>query len=521
MADTVGKTPGTRELWLLPRDHFKTTILTIGHGIQQILRNPSQALLLVSRKDDHALVWSDEMRRQFATNTRLQVLFPEWCVRVKDDLGSVSEWVNPAYKVIGGFRRREPTVTVASMKGRKQSRHYNWVYPDDCMDKEDASEVGLREIREDWKEIIPLVDKDGGIVACGTRKHYTDLYQSIMATKIYKVYARHGLESPTIRCSETGCSEFAQPHNAPDYSTGIPIEPRRMDRKDFESKLAECRVDPKMGESFFWHEYMNIPQSPSDQHYQPAWFKRIDEDMIPGGSIPFHPLRRYISVDTALKLEEHPTGTDYTVAIPAGFDDAARLYIFDILRDRKWTAKQFCEAMVTIMRAYSIDHVIYQKVGEVTWPGDLREACRRANIPLVMIPLTRGGRNALKKSEWIRQSQGAFENGRVFFRKGADYFQECVDEHCNLGRWTNDDIADAIANLFDEKVRPLSQMPGAGKWKSPVRPMASEGAWRMAAFSIANDPLGRNGADGPAEITSDLKDESLTGWAHAAIGGRH
>src|SRR5688572_6534755 len=90
MADTVGKEKGTRDMFLLPRDHFKSTILTIGHAIQQLLRDPTQSLLIVSGKDDHVFTMSDEMRRHFTVNERMQALFPAWCAASMDDLGNKS-----------------------------------------------------------------------------------------------------------------------------------------------------------------------------------------------------------------------------------------------------------------------------------------------------------------------------------------------------------------------------------------------------------------------------------------------
>jgi len=209
MADTVGKTPGTRELWLLPRDHFKTTILTIGHAIQQILRNPSVCCLIVSRKDEMAHIMSDEMRRQFATNEWLRALFPQWCPPTMDEMGGKGEWMNPAYRVIKGRRRKEPTVIATGIKSTQQSLHYDWMYPDDCMDSADTTEVGLREIRSDFKELIPLASSDTGIIIPGTRKHYNDIYQAQMDTGAYKVYVRHGLEHPDKRCDLDECPQVA------------------------------------------------------------------------------------------------------------------------------------------------------------------------------------------------------------------------------------------------------------------------------------------------------------------------
>lgn len=492
MCDTVGKVPRTRDLFLLPRDHFKSTILTIGHSIQQLLRDPTQSLLIVSGKDDHVFTMSDEMRRQFTQNERMRALFPNWCAASMDDLGNKSEWTSPAYKVITGKRRREPSVVAVGMRSRKQSKHYNWVYPDDCMDVDDTTEVGLREIRENWKDIIPLIDKDGGVVGCGTRKHYNDLYQAMMDTGIYRVFVRHGLESPDKPCTMDECSRFAQPHNAPEFKAGNALEPARMKREDYELKLKECEIDPRRGQSFFWHEYMNIPFSPTDRKFQPRWFKQVDDAEIPGGAVPFAPLSKWIAVDTAWKEEEHPSGYDFTVVVVGGFDDMGRLFILDILRDRHWTVKKGCEAIVTLMKSSEyggISRIITEKVADnVSWHETLRGHTRTAGIPLMLQSLTRGGGGVMArrtKFERIEQAcQGPFESGRVFFRRKSDNFDDAVNEFCNLRRWTNDDIADAISMFFDDRVavpppvRASQQIASAG-----FHPMPFDGPQRRAAFA--------------------------------------
>jgi len=499
---------GDRQMWLLPRDHFKTTILTIGHAIQQILRNPNVSLLLLSGKDEHALLFSDEIRRQFVFNERLTTLFGPWTAQSMDAMGSKSEWTIPAKAVFGG-KRREPTMVATGFKSRLESRHYDGGYLDDCMGEDDTSEVGLQEVRENYKKVIPLIDSDGWVMMPGTRKHYNDLYQGLMDTQTYRVYVRHGLEHPEKQCETDECSRFAEPHRAPDMKVGVPLEPRRMGRSDFDRKLAECQIDPKQGQSYFWHEYMNIPFSPSDRKYQPRWFVKVDDSMIPGKGPPFSPLNKWIAVDTALKDDEHPSGYDFNVVVVGGFDDHGRLFILDIFRDRDWTEKQIADCIMTCMKISEyggISRVITEKVGEVRLNNYLRGRARQAGVPMQIVSVTRGGRGAKSKMERIIGCQGYFEQGRVFFRKSCENFDDAVNEFCNLGRWTNDDIADAISMFFDEQVMVLPPPPKMPFVAPSYRPMSFEGPSRRSGFNnipkpFEADPLGRNGTLGPATFT--------------------
>ena len=486
--------PGDRQLWLLPRDHFKTTILTIAHIIQQILRNPYASMLMLSGKDEHALLFSDEIRRQFVFNERLCALFPPWQAPTMDSMGSKSEWTSPAKGFFGG-KRREPTLVATGFKSRLESRHYDGGYLDDCMGEDDTSEVGLQEVRENYKKVIPLIDSDGWVIMPGTRKHYNDLYQGVMDTETYRVYVRHGLEHPDKMCDTDECSRFALPHKAPDFKAGVPLEPRRMDKEAFARKLAECQIDPKQGQSYFWHEYMNIPFSPTDRKYQPAWFVKVDDEMIPGRHVPFYPLNKWIAVDTALKDEEHPSGYDFNVVVVGGFDDQGRLFVLDIFRDRNWTEKHLADCIITCMKTLEyggISKVVTEKVGEVRFNNYLRDRARQAGVPLQIISIIRGGRGAKSKFERIVGCQGHFEQGRVFFRRSCENVDDAINEFCNLGRWTNDDVADAISMFFDDQVKVLAPSALNAQPMTPTyRPMPFDGGWRKAAFSqMTRKPMG-------------------------------
>jgi phage terminase large subunit-like protein len=249
---------------------------------------------------------------------------------------------------------------------------------------------------------------------------------------------------------------------------------------------------------------MNIPFAPSDRRFQPSWFTRVDDGMIPGGKPPFSPLTKWIAIDTALKDEEHPSGHDYNVVVVGGFDDMGRLYILDIFRDRNWTEKNVGDTVITCMKTAEyggISRVITEKVGEVRLNNYLRERARQAGVPMQIISITRGGRGSKSKFERIVGTQGYFEQGRVFFRKSCENFDDTVNEFCNLGRWTNDDLADCISMFFDEQVKVMApSMMKSGEVVTFYRPMPFDGSVRNSAFRqthgkkelTAND-FGRNG----------------------------
>ena len=336
-----------------------------------------------------------------------------------------------------------------------------------------------------------------------------------MDSGTYNVCVRHALEVPGKQCTRDECARFAKPHDAADYQSGIPIAPTLLDRAELEARLREYEADHKRGASMWWHQYMNIPFAPTDQKFKPDWFVKIDDGMIPGRKHPFSPLNKWIALDSAWKDDEHPSGYDYTVIVVGGFDEHGRLYILDILRSKEWTMKQGSDALLTCMKSYGISRVITEKIGQVTFHTYFKDRCRQAGLPVILLTPKRGGSAKGKgKIARIMSAQGYFEQGRIFFRRECDNFDDTVNEFCNLGRWTNDDIADAIADFFDEQVKVLAPPAGGEKWTHPVRPMGFEGALRRAAFAQytnpAKDPLGRFGELGPAEVKQAFNNSAFS-----------
>ena len=487
-----------RQLWQLPRGHFKSTILTIGWLIQQILRDPNKSWLILSAKDEHAEAFSDEIKRQFIMNEKLKVLFPQW--GAERDFDSKGQWTSPAKAAFGG-KRREPTIVASGFKSKLASKHYDGGVFDDCIEEDDTSERGIAESLTNYGKAIPLIDPDGTVLMPGTPYNFNDLYQHVKDTGVYKVYVRHALEHATKMCEIDECARYTEPHKAPDFKNGTPIAPTLYDRKALDIKLREYEMDPKRGTGMFWYQYMVLGFAPTDRKFRPEWFVKVDDGMIPGQNEPFYPLTKWISLDSAWKDDEHPAGYDFTVIVVGGFDDFGRLYILDTFRSKDWTMKQGTDAMVTAMKAYGISRVITEKVGQVTFHTYFKDRCRQAGIPVQLITPKRGGANAKSKMERIMAAQGYFEQGRVFWRRQAENHEDAVNEFCNLGRWTNDDIADAIANFFDEQVKVMAPIQTVQQPASTYRPMPFEGRLRRAAFSqvgSSTKPLdaatfGRNG----------------------------
>ena len=87
------------------------------------------------------------------------------------------------------------------------------------------------------------------------------------------------------------------------------------------------------------------------------------------------------------------------------------------------------------------------------------------------MPLTHGGKKKTERITWALQ--GRFENGRIFFKEGADYIKPLSDQLLDFpNKMTHDDLIDALAYIdqissaiyaigdYEDEYKPLDILSG-------------------------------------------------------------
>lgn len=142
---------GKRRLIQMPRSHFKTTITTVAHRIQNLLHNPELRILIVGDTAPNARKHLKKIANHFEHNRLLRWLFPERCW---EDVSAAPAWSQdqiylPTESGTPALHG-EPTLDAIGAGGAAVSRHYDIINPDDLIGEDEFfSEVEM-EKKIDW-----------------------------------------------------------------------------------------------------------------------------------------------------------------------------------------------------------------------------------------------------------------------------------------------------------------------------------------------------------------------------------
>lgn len=131
----------TRRLIQDPRSHFKTTIKTITHGIQRLLRKPGVRRLIVGDTDTNAQKHLGKIKNHFERNALLRWLFPE---QIWDDPGQSPLWTKQELVLKHNLMHGEPSLAAFGAGSAVVSWHFDEIDVDDLIaDDEYLSETEM------------------------------------------------------------------------------------------------------------------------------------------------------------------------------------------------------------------------------------------------------------------------------------------------------------------------------------------------------------------------------------------
>ena len=281
---------GYNKLFLVPRKHFKSTCITVGGGIQKVLREPGGAGLIINKVSDNAEGFLDEIKQHFESNVRLRALFPDICWENTNDSPLWSKSAISLKRIIDGklVIRRDPSITANGIDGTLVSGAYEWITFDDLVDYDTVNSRDiLRKTKDQFNRCVYLLNPNGTITVIGTRYGYDDLYNELLesgedAGKYnWKKYVRRALEGPEVlnllkllegddkTAAEQEDIDVADVTEAI-FQKGIPIFPKsdRRGTVEFSGDILKYKYLTKNAEVDFWMQMMNFPLEPKRQIFK-------------------------------------------------------------------------------------------------------------------------------------------------------------------------------------------------------------------------------------------------------------
>lgn len=176
--------PGDRKLILLPRGHQKSTIITVGWVVQQILRDPNVRIQIISA------TWklSKDLLHQIKavlTTTALKDIFGDFCT---PQTRWTTEFIDVAQRT---KHTKDPTISTGGIDTGKTGSHCDLLVFDDIVSPENTTTPEqINKTNDSFRDCLPLLDPGGRIVLIGTRYAMSDLYGYLIENESRSINGR-------------------------------------------------------------------------------------------------------------------------------------------------------------------------------------------------------------------------------------------------------------------------------------------------------------------------------------------
>jgi predicted phage terminase large subunit-like protein len=423
-----------RKMFVIPRKHFKTSLVTIAGAIQWVLQDPNGAYFVGTGTPKLVRQVMAELKGHFTHNATFRELFPEFCPDVRTDWGTLESFTVPNRAVV----RKEPTVLALSTGAKATGMSFDRAKLDDLVDEENCTTKEQLEAVATWYEFLKFLLKDPAAAVVdmsGTRYHFGDLYAGILESDNlekggrFACYVRQAIEN------------------------GAPIFPERFSL----ASLEEMRgTDPKQ-RAVFAAQMMQDPVA-EDAQVQRTMIRYHDdgEAQLRESVITLH-------LDAAISKKDR---ADYSAFVVCAATPDKELHCIEYTEQRL-TAAQFLAELWAFWDKYkalgriqviTLQNEILEMVLRELLNDQMR--ARGEYLPLVSIKVHKS-----KKQERINRILPYVQAGRAKIRRGHTALE---DQLLHFPKAKHDDLLDAWSDVI-EVVRYPAAREAAAKPAAPER----------------------------------------------------
>jgi hypothetical protein len=419
-----------RRLFLYPRSHFKTSIISVANTVRYILNNPNKRVLIASSTLDNAKLVLKLIKSVFWQNEKFREIFPEYCPpeNAKEFGNQLSFTVpNRTNKSL-----KEGTVEAVGDGGIVVGRHYDYIVLTDIVTYDNVNTMNRINSTIQWcAYALSLLDNplNDPVTIEGTRYHYDDAYGHFMnqAKKNSRFYV------------------MVRPALSIKNGEEVSLFPERFSVEGLRE------LEKEQGSYVFQGQYQ---LNPIDEGT--ATFKRNQIQYVTRRGLPrtdnnklAFPL--YMSIDPAIS---ESTKADSTVLTISMFDDKNDEYVVDI-RHGHWNITKIKNEIWKMYETYNpriigIEIVAFQKLFINIFDDMARE--KKQILPVHEL---KRDTNVSKKMR-ITSLQPRFEQHKIWFCEDLDkgFIEEQILRFNPEKKHNKDDLLDTLADMEDIKIIP-------------------------------------------------------------------
>lgn len=415
---------GYLDLWA--REHYKSTIITFGLSIQDILWDPEITIGILSFNRPTAKSFLKPIKWEFESNQALKSLFPD--VLYQDPAKESPKWSEDDGLIVKRKSNpKEATVEAWGLiEAMPTAKHYKIrVYDDIITERQVTNPEMIKGVTAAWELSLNL-----GSQQVATRYGVSNI-QRYAGT-------RYHLNDPYREISGRGVvTERRHPGTSDGTGDGEPV---------LWSKEVLMEKRKEMGPYTFGCQILLNPVADEAQGFKADWLKYWPRDDWLGFNI-------YLLCDPA---GEKKKTNDYTVILVIGLGEDKNYYLIDGVRDRLNLTER-TKHLFRLHREYHPVTTGYEKYGKDSDIEHIKYVMDREKYRFNIIEL--GG--STPKNDRIRKLIPIFEQGRFYLperlpfidheQKSRDLVREFVlEEFSTFPVSWHDDIFDCMARIADE-----------------------------------------------------------------------
>ena len=432
----------TVDLW--SREHFKSSVLSFGLTIWQLIHNPEERICLFSHTRVMAKNHLRRIKQTLEQNVILHKAFPD--IFFANPAKDSPKWSEDE----GIYVRRKKNFAEASIEAwglidsSPIGKHYSTlVYDDLVTEKSVTSADQIRKATEAFKLSQNLGTRTGIKRVIGTRYSAKDPYGEILKSKKW---------IPRIYPAEVDEEGLRKRGGKPVYLTV--------------DELNE-KYDTQ-GEYIYSSQMLQDPVAASLQGFKEYWLKYWKSER------PY--MNYYILVDPATTKKK---GSDYTVMAVIGVDSNRNYWLVDMVRDKLNLGERW-DKLQGLVNLWGARDVGYEQAGlssDIEYMNQMMEE-RGVNFNIIPLP----ARTA--KTDRIKRLVPLFQNGRFIIPRTLLYEDVLGETHDLTEAFVTDEYLAFPYSVHDDMLDAMSRiLDGELGVTFPNRSTAEKSVWN------GNDPL--------------------------------
>jgi len=400
-----------KKLLLIPRNHLKSSIVTVGYAIQQILINPNIRILLTNATLRRCEEFMTQIQGYLTNTSSLKDIFGAF--QTKDTRWTIDQFTI-AQRTTGAIK--EPTVSIASITTNVTGGHYDLIIHDDLVERGNIGTPDqIMKVKDFFADSLNLAP-NAPIIVIGTRWAMGDLYGELLKNQDFDVFLRSATD-------EKGKVIF------PNMVCADRSNPKWQEMICLESQLET------QGPYQYSCQYMNNPIAEDSIEFKRPWIQEFDMD--PDTFNRLNGIEGLLSVDPAFRQNQQ---SDYSGFVVSKTDEKNISYILEASQ-KKINPKGVVEEIFRLVDLYSIKRVLIEtQVAQIMMVDLLKDEMRRRGKFFVIEEITQSTRET--KAVRIRGLIPHYANGRVLHRRGLSHLE---DQLIQFPRNVHDDIIDALS----------------------------------------------------------------------------